>query len=274
MLRWAKNDRNAMAQQVAINASANFASRLEQEEERQIKQLREGRDSLETTSITVYATPIEGGKPPQDWYFGKLIPWLATRDAESYRTAIRNLLPEGLRQRQQSPDVMNFVLRKWGNTSDPDIKTISKKLKSGFWWAENLVWLAPLCIGGVLTLVGIAAININNSPNKTSVADTGQRIENNPANNQTTPVPPPPPTKGDTTTNAIIKGEPGEKNIRSGPGTEYDKLHIAYPGDRIRVIGKDYDREKYLWYKIYFPQSNAEGWIGGHLVEVDAGVQP
>lgn len=182
MLRWAKNDRNAMAQQVAINASANFAIRFEQEEERQIKQLREGRDSLETTSITLHTDPIEGGKPPQDWYFGKLIPWLATRDAESYRTAIRNLLPEGLRQRQRSSDVMNFVLRKWGNTSDADMNTISKKLKSGFWWAKNLVWLAPLCIGGiggVLTLVGIAAININNSPSNTPIADTRQPNENN-----------------------------------------------------------------------------------------------
>jgi len=172
MLRWAKNDRNPMAQQVATNVAALVASKLEQEEERQIKQLREGRDSWETTSITVYADPIEGGKPPEDLYYGKLIPWLATRNAENYRTAIRNLLPEGLRQYKISREVMNFVLRqKWGNVSDADVKAISKKLKSGLWWAENLVWFVA-GIGVVLILVGIAAINLSKSPGPRILTET------------------------------------------------------------------------------------------------------
>lgn len=173
MLRWAKNDRNAMAQQVATNVAALVASKLEKEEERQIKQLREGRDPRETTSITVYADPIEGGKPPQDWYYGKLIPWFATRNAENYRTAIRNLLPEGLRQYKISRDVMDFVLlQKWGNVSDVDVKAISKKLKSGLWWAENLVWFVAFGIAGVLTLVGIAAINLSKSPGTRILTET------------------------------------------------------------------------------------------------------
>lgn len=172
MVHWVKNKQNPMAQQVATNAIANFVSRLEQEEERQIKQLREGRDSLETTSITVYAAPIEGGKAPQDWYYGKLIPWLATRNAENYRTAIRNLLPEGLRQYKISRDIMNYVLlRKWSNVSDADVKAISKKLKSGLWWAENLVWFVA-GIGVVLILVGIAAINLSKSPGTRILTET------------------------------------------------------------------------------------------------------
>ena len=168
MLRWAKNDQNPMAQQVATHASANFVSRLEQEEERQIKLLREGRDPLVAEPKPVYADPIVGGQPPQDWYLGKLIPWLATRNAENHRTAIRNLLPEGLRQRQLSRDVMNFVLRKWGSASDSEVKTISERLKPGLWLAENLGWLAALGIGGTLTLVGVAAINLSKSPSKIS----------------------------------------------------------------------------------------------------------
>jgi len=275
MVHWVKNKQNPMAQQVATNAAANFASKLEQEEERQIKQLREGRDSLKTTSITVYADPIEVGKPPQDWYFGKLIAWLATRDAESYRTAIHNLLPEGLRQYKKSQEVMNFVLlQKWGTASDAEVRAISKKLKSGLWWAENLVWFVAFGIGGVLTLVGVAAINISNSPKQTIIVDTRQQIENSSVNNPTTPVTSPLPAKDDKTTNATLVGESGSKNIRSGPGTEHDVRHIAYPGDRLRVIGKSNDRGGYLWYNIYFPQSGAEGWIGAHLVQVDAGVQP
>ncbi|KYC34574.1 hypothetical protein WA1_51200 [Scytonema hofmannii PCC 7110] len=165
MLRWAKNDQNAMAQQVATHASANFVKKLEQEEERQIKQLREGRDPLEREPKPVYADPIiVGGQPPQDWYLGKLIPWLATRNAENYRAAIRNLLPEGLRQRQLSREIMNFVLRKWNDAPDNDVKTISGRLKPGLWLAENLGWLAALGVGGVLTLVGVAAINLSKSP--------------------------------------------------------------------------------------------------------------
>jgi HEAT repeat protein len=275
MVRWVKNKQNPMAQQVATNATANFVSKLEQEEERQIKQLREGRDSLETTSITIYGDPIEGGKPPQDWYFGKLIPWLATRKADNYRTAIRNLLPEGLRQYKISRDVMDFVLlQKWGNASDADVKAISEKLKSGLWLAENLVWLAPLGIGVTLTLVGVTAINLSKSSSKTVTLDTHPAVEKSSVNNQPTLARPSLPAQDDRTPNATIVGTPEKKNIRSGPGTDYKELHIAYPGDRIRVIGKSNDQGGYPWYKIYFPQSGAEGWIGAHLVQVDAGVQP
>lgn len=273
MLRWAKNGQNAMAQQVATHASANFVSRLEQEEEHQIKQLQEGHDPLETKPRPVYADPIVGGQPPQDWYLGKLIPWLATRNAQNYQTAIRNLLPEGLRQRQLSRDVMNFVLRKWGNASDADVRTISGRLKFGLWLAENLGWLAALGVGGALTLVGVAAINLSKSPDKTLSVDTPQQVENSPFNNEPTPDQLPRPAQDDRSTNAVLVGEPGEKNIRSGPGTNYAQRHIAYPGDRIRVIGRSYDQGGYLWYQVYFPQSGAEGWIAGQLVKVDAGVQ-
>jgi hypothetical protein len=161
MLIWAKNDQNAMAQEVATRASANFAIQLDQEEERQIKRLREGSGSSEVARKPIYANPIEVGKPPKDWYLGKLIPWLATRNAEGYRTSIRNLLPEGLRQIRISRDVMEFVLRKWVNTSDDDVKTISGRLKPGLWLAENLGWFIALGIGSTLTLVWLAATNLS-----------------------------------------------------------------------------------------------------------------
>jgi len=159
MLRWAKDDENAMAQQVATNASAIFAVRFDQGEERLIKRLREER---EPSKIAIYADPIVSGQPPKDWYFGKLIPWLATRNAEDYRISIRNLLPEGLRQRWLRRDVMEFVLKKWANHSDDDnLKTISGRLKLGLWLTENLVWLTALGIGSTLTLVWLVAINLS-----------------------------------------------------------------------------------------------------------------
>jgi len=160
MLRWVKNKENPMAQQVATNASANFANRLEKEEERQIKLLREARDPSETKSRDIYADPIMSGQPPQDWYLGKLIPWLATIEVENYRTTIRNLIPEGLRQYGKSRDDMNFVLRKWKNASDTEVQIISKRLGLGLNFAEGLL----LVVGGVLTLVGVVAINLSKSP--------------------------------------------------------------------------------------------------------------
>jgi serine/threonine-protein kinase len=70
-------------------------------------------------------------------------------------------------------------------------------------------------------------------------------------------------------TNATIVGQPGAKNIRSGPGTNFADLHIAYPGDRIEVTNSDYDSGGFQWYEVYFPKSGASGWIAAQLVQLD-----
>ncbi len=70
-------------------------------------------------------------------------------------------------------------------------------------------------------------------------------------------------------TNAAITGQSGSKNIRSGPGTNYDTAHIAYPGDRIVIRDTSTDSGGYTWYKVYFPKSGAEGWIAAQLVSRD-----
>jgi serine/threonine-protein kinase len=86
-------------------------------------------------------------------------------------------------------------------------------------------------------------------------------------------VPPPQPSPqfipSTVITNATIVGEPGSKNIRSGPGLEYKKRHIAYPGDRVQVLNQTFNADNYPWYEIYFPKSRARGWIAGHLLAVD-----
>ena len=69
--------------------------------------------------------------------------------------------------------------------------------------------------------------------------------------------------------NATIVGEPGQKNIRRGPGLEYPTRHIAYPGDRVQVIKSVRNSDNFIWYHIYFPQSGADGWIAGNLLAVD-----
>ena len=70
-------------------------------------------------------------------------------------------------------------------------------------------------------------------------------------------------------TNAVLVGEAGSKNVRSGPGTNYAKVHEAFPGDRIVVTDTSKDTDGYTWYKVSFPESGAEGWIAAQLVKRD-----
>ncbi len=77
-----------------------------------------------------------------------------------------------------------------------------------------------------------------------------------------------PPAVSDST-NAVIVGSKGETNIRSGPGTNFGVQHIAYPGDRVKILASDQDSGGYIWYKIYFPKSGASGWIAGQLLQPD-----
>ncbi|MFK8181977.1 MAG: SH3 domain-containing protein [Phormidesmis sp.] len=80
-----------------------------------------------------------------------------------------------------------------------------------------------------------------------------------------TPTPTPPPDS----TNGTIVGESGSKNIRSGPGTSYGVAHIAYPGDRVVIRDSSNDSGGFTWYRIYFPESGAEGWIASQLLNID-----
>jgi serine/threonine protein kinase, bacterial len=72
-------------------------------------------------------------------------------------------------------------------------------------------------------------------------------------------------------TDATIVGEAGSKNIRSGPGTKYDSPHVAYPGDRVKVLATSRDEGGYTWSKVYFPKSGADGWIAAQLLRADGG---
>ncbi|MGB3769026.1 MAG: SH3 domain-containing protein [Phormidesmis sp.] len=70
-------------------------------------------------------------------------------------------------------------------------------------------------------------------------------------------------------TNAVLVGEAGSKNIRSGPGVGYGKVHDAFPGDRVIITDTDQDTDGYTWYEVAFPKSGAKGWIAAQLVKRD-----
>ncbi len=73
----------------------------------------------------------------------------------------------------------------------------------------------------------------------------------------------------DASTDATIVGEAGSKNIRRGPGLSYGVRHIAYPDDRVKILQKQINNDNFPWYEIYFPKTQAKGWIAGNLLKVD-----
>ncbi|WP_404789771.1 protein kinase [Altericista sp. CCNU0014] len=90
-----------------------------------------------------------------------------------------------------------------------------------------------------------------------------------PASPSPSPAPASPPPASSDGTNAVIVGNKGETNIRRGPGTNFGVQHIAFPGDRVKILANDKDAGGFTWYKIYFPKSGASGWIAGQLLEPD-----
>ena len=69
--------------------------------------------------------------------------------------------------------------------------------------------------------------------------------------------------------NATVSGNPGRKNIRSGPGTNYGVLGNVYPGDRVQVLGNGQEPNGFTWYEVLAPTANTRGWIAHHLVTLD-----
>lgn len=148
-------------------------------------------------------------------------------------------------------------------------------------------------VSAVLLRGQVSDLLTRNSPSPTPTADTDSPTSDkavsaspSPAPTSNTqspsqvnqPVSPPPveialPPNAEQT-NARIVGEPGSKNIRSGPGTNYSQTHIAYPGDRITIITSDRDPGGFLWHNVYFPDSQAQGWIAAQLVEADQAAPP
>ena len=126
-------------------------------------------------------------------------------------------------------------------------------------------WIA----GQLLQIDGNAKVPQANKPKPTTPPETETDTPNSKPDS-TTPAPDSSATETNTDqTNAVLIGESGSKNIRSGPGINYDKLHEAFPGDRVIITDTDKDSDGYTWYEVSFPKSGAKGWIAAQLVKRD-----
>jgi hypothetical protein len=72
-------------------------------------------------------------------------------------------------------------------------------------------------------------------------------------------------------TDATISGDPRDylKNIRSGYSTDYPPIFKLPIGSRVKVIEGKRNSDNYLWYRIYSPDKQREGWIASQLITLD-----
>ncbi len=68
--------------------------------------------------------------------------------------------------------------------------------------------------------------------------------------------------------NSTIVGQPGDKNVRSGAGTDYGVVDAVNVGDRVKVVARDTDSGGNPWYRVVVPSGNS-GWVAGQLLQVD-----
>ena len=201
-----------------------------------------------------------------------------TYQQPSYPQAAQNIVPQSSQPTVQVPGLSQPL------SSNPVIpQSVSPQRASGDWKKAGLIGglIGLSILGGAMMLQAQIGDFINSvrSPNTEQVgSDPVDSSDNAQSSTETTPNNPPPepvqppsnpPPQENWDTDAKIIGAAGKKNIRSGPGTNFAVKHIAYPGDRVQVLDEDYDQENFLWYLIYFPKSNAEGWIAGHLLKID-----
>lgn len=134
------------------------------------------------------------------------------------------------------------------------VKDAGKELEGDEQWIWPPNALAPQT---ARKSVPITIQAINDPPRLSFAADTELAEE----------VEPPQPAN---TNNATISGDPRfTKNVRSGTNTNTRVLFELSVGDRVQIVDRARNSDGYLWYKIYSPQYDGEGWIASHLITLD-----
>ena len=65
--------------------------------------------------------------------------------------------------------------------------------------------------------------------------------------------------------------DPGSRiNIRSRPSVASSSPHYGFPGDRVTVLDRSTTtNDGYVWYRVRFVESGADGWVRGDLIAID-----
>ena len=149
-------------------------------------------------------------------------------------------------------------------------------------------------IGALVAIVAVAAIAISRPkqdkppvvvPPLTPPQTTGKESVQSPASTQPTspPSPPSPPSSSTSapppiqppiqppppnpSTTAIVSGNSGTKNLRSGPGTRYGIVTEIATGETVEVLGSSSDVGGYPWTRVR-TADGTEAWIASHLLTI------
>ena len=141
MFHWLEADGNPVARQIATQAFVVFASLLDQEELKFIKQKQ--KTAEERAKAAQLDTSLSRPEQPimrairQSTMTANLAAWLATINAVEHRQRIKDILPEALLQNRSQRLTMSFVLTRWANTQIQLVKATSKYLKRAISLADN-----------------------------------------------------------------------------------------------------------------------------------------
>ncbi|MBP0020542.1 MAG: ARC6/PARC6 family protein [Cyanobacteria bacterium SBLK] len=114
-----------------------------------------------------------------------VVTWGEKNKGQIYRKILKGLLPEVVKQHEVSQEELMFVLHRWQNISDEDMKTLARLLERGIplvKWG----WLIALFVGLFLVFTGGFAISTVNrmASNSSSISKTSKAPPRN-ASSQT-----------------------------------------------------------------------------------------
>lgn len=160
MISWLQDSSDPLLQEIATQASVNFAVVLDQEEERQIRRIINSEPrTKQSTYLRNSTVPLFLIKPQQNFYLGKLIPRIVTRNNPDYQLPIGNLLPEAWRHKISRSNAMDFVIRKWKKEPNNNVVNIANFLQEGFWYAKYL----GILVGSFFVILIIILLAYSNS---------------------------------------------------------------------------------------------------------------
>jgi hypothetical protein len=150
---WIVNTKYPIAQQIALQGKTHLAKIFNLEESRILSV--EADQPLNNEVSVALADDINPQTIPQGGYRGEWVPRLATRKIQSLKPSIRNLLPEAIKQKENSPEAFKFVLEEWqSHTTDP-LRTLMSRLGTatgtGTWWDDVLKYM--IAGGAIVTLL-------------------------------------------------------------------------------------------------------------------------
>ncbi|HII07921.1 MAG TPA: hypothetical protein HA349_11595 [Methanotrichaceae archaeon] len=161
MDRWIKSPNNPAAQQIAVRALTKFYYALDQKEEQLILKIREQQKYLnesQTITKSQYELPITSNpvqRIRESKFWDKNTIRLATIRENNYNNIIQGILPEVLAQNESNQQAMAFILRKWHQSRDNEIRTIAMLQDRSIWFIERNILKIGAISCGILALLFI-----------------------------------------------------------------------------------------------------------------------